>query len=130
MIRQPSSMSRLYAWHRAALANPATPRSENEIHCGWYKMRHVKGGPWVAASVFVERETDPDTGELVADEVLVMEIEGIRQDNPCQRWTYLKPISKAAYDHLVDYRLRDSRMLDTRTPIDLSEIPTLPQGAY
>ena len=130
MIRQPSSFNRIYAWHRSALAGENPPRHEVEAHAGWYKRRRSKGGPWVPVRIFVEREIDAETGELTCDERLRIEVEGIDAGNPLDCWTYLVPISRQDYDHLIDYRLRDSRMLDPYRKIDLSEQPTLPQGAF
>lgn len=129
MMRRPSSMMQLYAWHRAALADPATPRTEGEIHCGWYRMRRVKNGPWIAARVFVERDIDPETGELTGDELLRMEIDGIVQSDPLRFWTHLRPITREEYERILDAPLRDSRMADQYQPIDLSLQPTLPEGA-
>lgn len=130
MIRQPSSMRQLYAWHRAALAGEAPPRHDAMPECGWFKRRMIRGGPWVPARIYVDRETDPMTGELVRDERLCIEIEGLDGGDPTEHWTYLTPISREEYLHLMDYRLRDSRMLDSRQKIDLSDQPTPPQGVF
>jgi hypothetical protein len=130
MIRQPSSLSALYAWHRAAVAGHNPPRHDGDPKCGFYKRKLVKGGPWVPARIFVDREIDPLTGELLSDERLCIEIEGLDGGDPAEHWTYLTPISREEFKHLTDYRLRDSRMMDTRHAIDLSEIPTPPQGEY
>lgn len=127
-MRQPTPLLELLAWHTAALAGKNPPRHESWPEVGWYKRRWVKGGPWVPARIYVTREIDPETGELACDEELRIEIEGIDAGDPRDHWTYLVPISKREFDHLVDYRLRDPRMLDTRRRIDLSEAPTRPQG--
>lgn len=128
MIRQPSTFRELFGWWMAAVSGQTPPRHEGWPEAGYYKRRFVKGGPWVAAKIYVEREICPDTGELLSDEVLRIEVEGLDGGDPADHWTYLTPIKKAEFDHLVDYRLRDSRMLDSRQRIDLSEQPTLPQG--
>lgn len=130
MIRQPSSASQIYGWHRAALRGENPPRHEGEPQAGWYKRRMVKGGPWVPVRIFVDRDIDPETGELTRDEALRIEVEGIDKGDPADQWTHLTPISREEFDHLTDYRLRDSRMLDTMRQIDLSETPTAPQGAF
>ena len=130
MIRQPSSMSQLYAWHRAKLAGEDVPTHETEMHCGWYKLRMVKNGPWVPVEIRVDRDTDPTTGELTRHEALVMEVSGIVEDDPLSRWTWLTPISRAEFDRLMDAPLRDHRMADPFKGIDLAEQPTFPQGAF
>ncbi|MBO9430581.1 hypothetical protein [Sulfitobacter sp. R18_1] len=130
MMRQPSTFSELYRWHNAAMAGKNPPVHDGEPQCGYFKRRMIKGGPWVPVRIFVEREIDPETGELASDEVLCIEVEGIRKDDPADQWTYLKPISRAEFNHLTDYRLRDTRMMDPYRPIDLSEQPTPPQGVF
>lgn len=131
MIRQPSTMRQLYGWHRDFLAGRDVDMIDGEAWCGWYKRRMVKGGPWVPVRIFVERDIDPETGELTCDERLAMEIEGIRSDkSPEDEFSWLTPISVEEFNHLVDYRLRDTRMLDPYQRIDLSERPTLPQGVF
>lgn len=129
-MRRPSSMSQLYAWHRAALSGERLPTHETEIHCGWYRMQMVKNGPWVPVEIRVDRHIDATTGELTRDEVLVMEVNGVWEDDPLSRWTWLKPITRAEFDRLIDAPLRDHRMADPRQAIDLSAQPTFPQGAY
>lgn len=132
MIRQPSSMSQLYAWHRRAVQHPDAWSLEDGVpHCGWYKMRLVKGGPWVPAEIRIEQDIDPDTGDLAADERFALYVEGIRQDDPeaaHDRMTWLTPISQAEFHRLMDMRLRDSRFFDARQPIDLSAAPSPPPG--
>lgn len=129
-MRRPTPLSRLLAWHTSALAGDEPPRHETWAEVGWYKRRFVKNGPWVPARIYVRREIDPETGDLTAPEELAIEVEGIDGGDPLDHWTYLIPISKSEFDHLVDYRLRDVRMMDTRRPIDLTETPTLPQGVF
>lgn len=129
MIRQPSTMSQLYEWHRAAMAGNAPALHDGVPHCGWFKRKLVKGGPWVLVRIFIEREIDLVTGELTCDEVLRIEVEGLDGGDPAEHWTYLTPITRGEFNHLTDYRLRNGgRMLDSRRPIDLSLTPTEPQG--
>lgn len=129
MIRQPSTPEHLYAWHTEALTAGAAPHHDGLPQCGWFKRRLVKGGPWVPVRIYVVREIDRDTGELVAPEEFRIEIEGVEAgEDPAAHWSYLTPISRAEFDHLMDYRLRDSRMMDTKRRIDLSAAPTRPQG--
>jgi len=127
-MRRPSTLAQIYAWHRAAISGQRPPRHECEAHCGWYKRRFVKQGPWVPARIYLDRDIDPLTGELTRDEVMRIEVEGLDGGDPLNHWTYLSPISREEFEHLTDYRLRDNRMMDSRRKIDLSEAPTSPQG--
>lgn len=130
MIRQPSPFSRLYAWHTAALAGLRPTVHDGFPECGWFKRKMVKGGPWVPVRILVDREIDPQTMELTRDERLRIEIEGVDAGDPATHWTYLKPISRQEYDRLMQARVHDPRMADTRSPIDLSTSPTPPKGYF
>ena len=80
------------------------PTHEDEPHCGLFKKRLVARGPWVPASIYVERTVCPDTGELLSDERLRCEINGHDAD-PVEAWTWLArfPISQSEYDDLVTF---------------------------
>lgn len=128
MMRQPSTFRQLYGWWQDAVAGRNPPRHDGVPEAGYYKRRWVKGGPWVPVHIYVDREIDTESGELACDEVLRIEVEGLDGGDPANHWTYLTPITRREYEHLLDYRLRDNRMLDSRGTIDLSDQPTLPQG--
>lgn len=119
MIRQPTPVSRLYAWHRAALAGKPVTIHEGEPECGWFKTRLVKGGPFVPASISIERDVD-ENGELSSDERLVCEVNGERR-NPVSAWLSLckNPISRAEYLDLQDLQRRHPEMAATHAPIRL-----------
>lgn len=119
MIRQPTPVSRLYAWHRAALAGKPVTIHEGEPQCGWFKTRMVKGGPFVPASITIQREVD-ENGELTSDERLVCEVNGERRD-PVNAWLSLckNPISRAEYLDLKDLQRRHPEMAATHAPIRL-----------
>lgn len=119
MIRRPTPTAQLYAWHREALGNPDLPRHDSFPQCGWYQTKLVKGGPWVAAEIWVEREIDPETGELTAPEVLRCEIDGMRRD-PAAIWTHLRPISRADHRALLQRREDIPEMAATMATIDLT----------
>ena len=125
MIRQPSSMARLYEWHRAAMAGDAPPVFDGIPECGWYRTKLIKGGPWVAVEIRVEREIDPDTGELIAPERLIAIADGMRRD-AARLWTYLTPISRAEHDALIDRRASIPAMAATMAKLDLSLEPIRP----
>lgn len=122
MIRQPSTAAQLYAWHRAALANPDLPRHDGHPECGWFKRRMVRGGPWVVARIWCEREIDPETLELAGPERLRCEVDGEYVD-PVQHWTHLTPITREEYDALLHRRGLIAEMMTSNQSIDLSRRP-------
>ncbi len=125
MIRRPSTFTQAYAWHRAALRGEPVARHDGIPESGFYRMQRVKGGPFVPVRIWIEAETDPETGELVAPERYRAEAEGLPADAGAI-WTYLTPISRADFDALVERHRCDDRMAATLVRLDLSETPTLP----
>ncbi len=125
MIRQPSSVSALYAWWNAALRDPSTPRHEGVPEAGFYKTRLVRGGPWVPVRLYVEREIDPETGELLGPERIVAECEGERS-NAAKLWLHLTPISRAEFDELTERPKSIPAMAATRAAVDLTLSPMRP----
>lgn len=125
MIRQPSSLKMIYAWHRAAIAGEAPPMHEGAPEAGWFKTRIVKGGPYVPVEIIVEREIDVETGELASDERLVAIIEGQRR-NPASIWTHLTPISRADFEALQQRHSDLPVMQATHVRMDLSMEPVRP----
>lgn len=93
-------------WHRKALAGENPPIHEEnigDVHAGWYVRRFGDRytAPLFPAIIFWEGEHDPETGELLGDEVLRCEILGERYD-PLVEWPMLcvRPISEAEYNSL------------------------------
>jgi hypothetical protein len=120
-MRKPSRIADLYAWHRAALGGPTPPTwHDGEPQCGWYRTRIVKGGPWVAARIWCEREICHETGELLSDERLLCEVDGQRR-NPDAAWLFLTPISKADYDALVWRISTTPAMAASLAPMDMTK---------
>jgi hypothetical protein len=103
-MRTPSAS--LYEWHTRALTHFAAVGSlrgfagihEDEPHPGWYRRRIASRGAWLPASVSVEQPIDPETGELLGDEVWRCEVAGEARDL-AEEWTWLagQPISHEAY---------------------------------
>lgn len=120
MIRQPSTMASLYAWHKAAMRDQALPRHDGDPQCGWFKMRLVKGGPWIPVEIRIEREIDPITGELTGPEEFRCEVDGMRRD-PAKVWTYLTPISRAEFDALTARAATIPAMAATMARVDLTQ---------
>ena len=125
MIRQPSSIGQLYRWHHDALAGRCPEIHDGIPECGWFKMRRVKGGPWVPVEITCESVTDPDTGELTEPEKLIATVEGQRQEAD-RLWTYLHPISRDEFTALVTRHRQDGRMAATMVPMNLSDTPQRP----
>lgn len=124
-MRQPTPVSRLYAWHSAALRGAAPATHEGEPQCGWFKTRLVRGGPWVAVRIWCDREVDPDSGELTAPEVLRCEVDGERRRAE-SIWTFLTPISRAEFEDLSTRKMRVAAMAATHAKLDLSKEPMTP----
>lgn len=95
--RAPTSPRVAYAWHRDAMAGKNPPIT-HEPHCGWFRRKLIKGGPFVPCRIFLEQPVDPETGELLGDEVMRCEVAGKRRP-PDEEWTWLadKPISREEY---------------------------------
>ena len=125
-IRQPTPPSVAYAWWRQAVSGLNPSRHDGWPECGWYRTRLIKGGPFVAARIWIEREIDPATGELAAPEEYRCEIDGIPRD-PASAWTFLEPIRKAEYDALLQRRATIPVMQATMAAVDLVETPILPE---
>lgn len=125
MIRTPSTFTQLHAWHRDAIAGFPVERHDGIPEAGWFRMRRVKGGPFVPVRIFIERETDHETGELTEPERYVAEVEGLRAD-AAAIWTYLTPISREDYLALVEMHRAEDRMAATMVPMNLADTPTRP----
>lgn len=72
--------------------------------------------------IFVEREIDPETGELTGPETLVADVDGKRAD-PVRHWTHLTPITRAEYQSLLFRQSTVPGMADSEKPLDLSKEP-------
>ena len=125
-IRRPTPPSVALAWWKAAVAGGNPPQHEGLPQCGWFKTRLTKGGPWVAARIWIDREIDPLTGELAAPEEYRCEIDGDRRD-PAKVWTYLEPISREEYAALLHRRLSIPAMQASMAKLDLIAAPILPE---
>lgn len=120
MMRQPTPVSCLYAWHRAALDGRLPPVHDGLPECGWFKTRLVKGGPWVPVEIRIDREIDPLTGELTSPEEYRCEVDGMRRD-PARIWTFLTPISRAEFKALAARREAIPEMAATMVRLDLTQ---------
>lgn len=125
MIRKPSSFTQLYGWWSDAIRGREPEMHDGIPECGCYRMKRVKGGPWVAVEIVCERDLDDETGELAAPERLVAVFDGTRcaAENV---WTYVQPISRTEYLALIERARTDERMAATMVPLNLSDNPTRP----
>ena len=102
---------------------------------GFYRMRLVKDGPWVPARIWIEDgERDPETGELMSDEILRAKT-GDQEADIDDIWGRLQVIPEAEYDYLLA-RGRwaakhepQSPEANPRRPIQSRDIPvSAPEG--
>lgn len=112
MTRTPTPDAVLYNWHTRALRGEKLPVHESEPHCGWFVRSYSYRGLLYPCMIFMQREIDEETGELLSDEVLRCtvtrpgdgwpSITGHEAD-PLEEWTYLArmPISKSEYHALM-----------------------------
>ena len=126
-MRHPTPEADLFRWWRAALADPRTPRTEGDPQCGYFTRRYYRGGPLQPVRIYMHQETDPETGELTADEVLMAEENGWPK-NPWAIWTQVRPVTLEQYEALTDRHRTDDRMAASHTAYDVSETPMRPGG--
>ncbi|MGP9790664.1 hypothetical protein [Roseinatronobacter sp. NSM] len=122
----PTPPSVAFAWWKSAIAGEAPPRHDGLPECGYYRTRLVKGGPFVAARIWLHREIDLTTGELSEPEEYRCEIDGMPR-NAATAWTYLEPISRDDYNRLLHRRNLIPEMQASMAKVDLVSIPILPE---
>ena len=100
-MREPTPDDVAFAWWRDALAGRSPPLRDGEPQCGFYVRRLVKGGPLVPARIWLQREVDEETGELIGDETMLCKVGNTMRD-ASDEWVWLaaRPISEAEYHHL------------------------------
>lgn len=123
-MRRPTPMMALLRWHRAALADHSTPRSDGDPQCGWFKIRRG-GGHWVPVEIYCDREID-ENGELTRDEKIKAEV-FMEPADAIAIWTHLTPISRAEFQRLTEYLLANQDTINPAARIDLGARPTLPR---
>lgn len=106
-MRQPSSLQDRWKWWEAAISSLPEPIHENEVHCGFFRVRKFPYGEWptgpyVPARIWLDPcDVDEETGELLAPEQYRAEIDG-RAANPWSVWTWLaaNPVTEEEYQWL------------------------------
>lgn len=119
MMRQPTRARCAYEWWRSALRGENPPRSDGLPESGWFKTKLVKGGPWVAARIWLERDIDRETGELADDERFACEVDGMRV-GAASVWLHLVPISREEHAELLHRRNQIPAMQASKARIDLT----------
>lgn len=105
MNRRPTPLEVAYHWHTEAMRGNEIDYFGDDPQPGWYKRRLVKDGPFVPARIWLDQCIDPATGELVADEALLCEIDGQWADAEAQwQWLCANPISEAEYNYMTARR--------------------------
>ena len=125
-IRRPTPPSKAFKWWKSAVSGENPMRHDGLPECGYYRTRLVKSGPFVAARIWLEREIDPQTGELAAPEEHRCEIDGMAR-SAANAWTYLEPITREEYDALLHRRLQIPAMQASMAKLDLIAAPILPE---
>jgi hypothetical protein len=98
-----------YAWHNAALADTRAGVEitvTNEPQCGWFKRRLAKGGVYVPARIWLVGIIDPETDELMSDELMACEVAGEMSDVD-DEWTYVcqHPITENEFRYMEATRI-------------------------
>lgn len=103
-MREPTSSEAKWAWWEAAVAGLNPPRYEDEPQVGYYKVRRWPRLPyWLPAHIALVSPIDEETGELIAPEYHVAEIDGTRR-NAIKVWTWLHPCTVEEYEWLTASR--------------------------
>lgn len=118
-----------YAWWRTELKRPGQKVPEDP-QCGFYKRRLVQNGPYVAARIWREPETDFETGKRTGKDTLACEVAKERAD-PMSQWGYLcrAPIADVDYRFMIETaewaRLHAPKEpeADPFAPIDWNQVP-------
>lgn len=97
-MRRPTPREHVYDWHSRAIRGERMPIHDSTPHAGWYLARLQARGAYVPGSIWLEQPTDPDTGELIGDEVYRAEILGEPRDaDDAWLWLAKRPICKLYY---------------------------------
>lgn len=104
---------------------------------GFYKRRLVRGGVDVAVRIYIEDgDRDWDTGELLSDQIIRCEVDGVLQEDVFEHWSHCadNPISEAEYRYLLADRAWARRYApqspeaNPRRPVDFGSMPVVRMG--
>lgn len=133
-MRAPTPRAAAYAWHSNSLKGvygDVVEVHDEEPRCGFFKRRLVKGGPFVPAKIWLDAEIDATTGELLADEALLCEVNGAYADAESE-WPWLcgNSITEAEFNYLTArnayaaWYSPDEPAANPRQPVDWLKTPT------
>ena len=135
MSRQPTTSAQALRWHNQALSDMAMHLDiqvdYDDPQVGWFITRMTRGGPMVAARIWLEQEVCADTGELLSDEVLKCEING-QEFDPIDGWQRVaaEPIDRSLFNFLtatVKWAADNAPaepMANVRRAVDWLQVPT------
>ena len=119
---------------------PQSPRALAKPEPGFYRVRLIRGGPWVAARISYGPPPDPETGEpLDRSWFWTVEIDGQLYADPSPSWRragvdrvwlFGEKITEAEYDYLLAMRhhaVTHEPALPAAQPdkpVDLLRVPT------
>jgi hypothetical protein len=97
MIRKPTDDLQ---WWRNAL-DGLKPQITEDIQCGFFKRKLVKGGVFVPVRIWKAGDRDAD-GELIEDEYTCCDVDG-RAANPVDHWVWCctNPITEKEFQFLT-----------------------------
>lgn len=121
-MRRPSTTKEAYGWWMTAVSGERVVYHEEEFHAGYYRRQFRKGGPWVPVEIRLAQEIDPETGELIAPEVLEMSIRG-GPWRPPYGASYLRPIPFEVFDSLMLAQGKHPEMAADLAEIELWKKP-------
>jgi hypothetical protein len=98
-MRTPTPHDQAYAWHSRAIRGEKVSIHEGDPQCGFFLAKSDTRLRYVPASIYLEQSIDPDTGELMADEVIRAEVMGEVQEDAGDAWLHLarRPICRLFY---------------------------------
>ena len=114
-MRRPTPEADAYRWHRQAILGARLPRCEDEPQCGWFRLRAVRGGPWLPARIWLDQPMD-EAGMLVADEELRAEILRDPAD-PLVVWARGAAIPRSSYEAILALHDTSPAMAATHIPL-------------
>jgi hypothetical protein len=124
-VRQPTPPETLLAFHAAAIAGENPERNDGNPQCGYYRMKMVKGGPWVPVRIWCRQTIDLETMELAEPETFQADVGGEVGD-PVGVWSYCQPISRETYEALLAACAADQVMAAIKVPVNLAAQPVGP----
>lgn len=90
----------LYQHWNEALNDRHPAVEEGSPKCGFYKKRKYKNGPWLPIAIWKQQEVN-EVGKAQEEEYFVAMCDGQEVD-PVEIWSWCKPITEAAFNHLTD----------------------------